>query len=78
MTTCGLLCAEANSPAQVGGQVVGVEEVLDLLGRPSFSTLKRWWKSGRFPQPIGGGLPGRRLVWSKRAVSRWLAERLIP
>jgi len=41
---------------------VGVEEVLDLLGRPSFSTLKRWWKSGRFPQPIDGGLPGHRLA----------------
>jgi|KBSMisStandDraft_5_1062788.scaffolds.fasta_scaffold3280888_1 hypothetical protein len=62
MTICGLVCGQADAPAQIGGDVVGVEEVLDLLGRPSFSTLKRWWKSGRFPQPIDGGLPGHRLA----------------
>jgi predicted DNA-binding transcriptional regulator AlpA len=77
MTTCELPCAEVNEAPPVGGEVVYVEEMLERLGRVSFSTLKRWWKRGRFPQPMAGW-PGRRLVWSRRALDHWYAERLIP
>ena len=75
MTTCELPCAELNEAALVGGDVVHVEEVLERLGRPSFSTLKRWWRAGKFPAPIEAW-PGRRLVWSREAIDRWFAERL--
>lgn len=36
-------------------------------------TLRRWWESGSFPEPIR--LSPRKLVWRRQDIDAWLASR---
>lgn len=57
------------------GRLLSTREVTNIIGR-SPSTLRRWWKSGAFPEPI---------LFNKRAqgfyeedVLRWLKNEKNP
>jgi predicted DNA-binding transcriptional regulator AlpA len=63
---------EATATA-AAGPLIFQPELRALLGDISADTLGRWWRSGKFPAPLRW--PGRRLAWSRSAVTGWLEER---
>jgi predicted DNA-binding transcriptional regulator AlpA len=71
MTHCAEIPVSAGPSATTNtGPLMFQPEVLELLGGISPDTLGRWWRGNLFPRPLAW--PGRRLCWSRAAVTRWL------
>lgn len=52
-------------------QIVQISHVEEITGFHR-STLRRWWKKGKFPQP--NKLNGATLVWTAETITKWIKE----
>lgn len=63
---------EAHGASEKPKTVMTLDEVLAVAGVGD-RALRRWCHLGTFPKPIESG--GRRRLWRRRDVERWVEER---
>ncbi|AAU27154.1 TPA: helix-turn-helix transcriptional regulator [Legionella pneumophila] len=54
-------------------QILFITDLEELLGRNRL-TLRRWWTSGKFPQPVK--LNGTTLAWHSETVNHWIQQNM--
>ncbi|HHT9911421.1 TPA: helix-turn-helix transcriptional regulator [Legionella pneumophila] len=54
-------------------QILFITDLEKLLGRNRL-TLRRWWTSGKFPEPIK--LNGTTLVWHQETIEHWIDQNI--
>lgn len=61
------------SDNKMSKQILFITDLEELLGRNRL-TLRRWWTSGKFPQPVK--LNGTTLAWHSEIVSHWIQQNM--
>ena len=54
-------------------QILFISDLEHLLGRNRL-TLRRWWTSGKFPQPVK--LNGTTLAWHAETINYWIDQNI--
>lgn len=54
-------------------QILFINDLEKVLGRNRL-TLRRWWTSGKFPEPIK--LNGTTLAWHVETVDNWIDQQV--
>ncbi|HAT1770872.1 TPA: AlpA family phage regulatory protein [Legionella pneumophila] len=54
-------------------QILFITDLEELIGRNRL-TLRRWWTSGKFPQPVK--LNGTTLAWHSETVNQWIQQNM--
>ncbi|WP_133127717.1 helix-turn-helix transcriptional regulator [Legionella nagasakiensis] len=54
-------------------QILFITDLEKLIGRNRL-TLRRWWTSGKFPEPIK--LNGTTLAWHVETVNHWINQKI--
>ncbi|HAU1260467.1 TPA: helix-turn-helix transcriptional regulator [Legionella pneumophila] len=54
-------------------QILFITDLEELLGRNRL-ILRRWWTSGKFPQPVK--LNGTTLAWHSETVNHWIQQNM--
>ncbi|MFO8827556.1 AlpA family phage regulatory protein [Legionella pneumophila] len=61
------------SENKIPKQILFVTDLEKLLGRNRL-TLRRWWTSGKFPEPVK--LNGTTLVWHQDTITNWIDQNI--
>ncbi|MCC5791464.1 MAG: AlpA family phage regulatory protein [Legionellaceae bacterium] len=54
-------------------QILFITDLEKLLGRNRW-TLRRWWTSGKFPEPVK--LNGTTLAWHIETIDGWIDQQI--
>ena len=53
----------------ISQQILFINDLEIIIGKDRL-TLRRWWTSGKFPEPVK--LHGRTLAWHKEVIDEWI------
>ena len=65
-------------PVKPGAQLLFKQQVMELVGVTSYTTIYEWMKADLFPRPIELGPPGGRstlIAWYAIEIHNWIATR---
>lgn len=54
-------------------QILFITDLEKIIGRNRL-TLRRWWMSGKFPEPIK--LNGTTLAWHRETIRYWIQQNI--
>ncbi|AWN73440.1 AlpA family phage regulatory protein [Legionella anisa] len=54
-------------------QILFITDLERLIGRNRL-TLRRWWTSGKFPEPVK--LNGTTLAWHQETITHWIDKNI--